>query len=418
MNEVNTLIIGSGVSGLTFAANSNNDYIIVEKEATPGGLCRTFYQDGFVWDYAGHFFHFAHPEIKAMFENAVKPKDMVKCVKNTNINYKGMSIDYPFQMNIHELPKDEFIDCLYDLFHRDEKKEYSSFEDMLYGKFGKSITEKFLKPYNEKLYACDLNELDVDAMGRFFPYANPMQIIDNMKGGGVKTYNSQFDYPKKGAQYFVDILLDKIEQKKVIYNSVVEHIDPNNKMAIVNGVKWHYKYLINTSPLNGFLKLFPDSCYKDISNVLHCNKVLVFNLGFDKPSIDDSVHWTYIPMKDVNFYRVGYYNNILGSDRLSMYVEIGFKEDANIDVEAQLRKTVSNLKKLGIISNHKLVAYNSLVINPGYVHITKKSIEKVNSLISSLEKYNIYTIGRYGKWTYCSIEDCMLDAMKLAQSLN
>lgn len=39
---------------------------------------------------------------------------------------------------------------------------------MLYGKFGKSIVEKFLKPYNEKLYAVDLTKLDVDAMGRFF----------------------------------------------------------------------------------------------------------------------------------------------------------------------------------------------------------------------------------------------------------
>ena len=40
------------------------------------------------------------------------------------------------------------------------------------GKFGKSITEMFLKPYNEKLYACDLTKLDKDAMGRFFPYAD------------------------------------------------------------------------------------------------------------------------------------------------------------------------------------------------------------------------------------------------------
>ena len=64
--------------------------------------------------------------------------------------------------------KEEFIDCLYDLFHKEEKEDYDSFLDMLYGKFGKSIVEKFLKPYNEKLYAVDLKTLDKDAMGRFF----------------------------------------------------------------------------------------------------------------------------------------------------------------------------------------------------------------------------------------------------------
>ena len=51
---------------------------------------------------------------------------------------------------------------------------------MLYGKFGKGIVEKFLKPYNEKLYAIDLTELDVDAMGRFFPYADKEAIIKNI----------------------------------------------------------------------------------------------------------------------------------------------------------------------------------------------------------------------------------------------
>ena len=52
---------------------------------------------------------------------------------------------------------------------------------MLYTKFAKSIAEKFLIPYNEKLYACDLDDLDEDAMGRFFPYANKEEIIKNFK---------------------------------------------------------------------------------------------------------------------------------------------------------------------------------------------------------------------------------------------
>ena len=56
---------------MTCAMNLKNDYLIVEKEDRPGGLCKTFYQDGFVWDYAGHFFHFVTPEIKAFFEQKI-----------------------------------------------------------------------------------------------------------------------------------------------------------------------------------------------------------------------------------------------------------------------------------------------------------------------------------------------------------
>lgn len=413
MKKIDTLIIGAGISGLTYAAFTNEDYLIVEKESQAGGLCKTFYQDGYVWDYAGHFFHFANAEIRGLFEEKVKKDDMVICNKNTNINYNGELIDYPFQMNIHQLPKDEFIDCLYDLFHRNEKESYASFEDMLYGKFGKSITEKFLKPYNEKLYACDLNELDTNAMGRFFPYANPKQIINNMKQNNAQTYNSTFDYPKQGAQYFINIILERIPKEKIMLESKLEGVDIKSKIAVVNGEEIHYKKLINTMPLNHFVELLPDRM--NIARKLSCNKVLVFNLGFDRPAVDSDIHWTYVPMKDVNFYRFGFYNNILGTEKLSMYIEIGYKETDEIDEREQLELTIANLKKLGVISDHNLASYNSVIIDPGYVHITETSIEAVEQLRNELKTYNIYTIGRYGKWTYCSIEDCMIDAIELSK---
>ena len=81
MREIDTLIIGAGVSGLTYAAYSSEEYLIIEKEDTPGGLCRTFYNGEYVWDYAGHFFHFANQGIKNAFEKEIKPDDMVKCTK-------------------------------------------------------------------------------------------------------------------------------------------------------------------------------------------------------------------------------------------------------------------------------------------------------------------------------------------------
>lgn len=414
VKNVHTLIIGAGISGLTYAACTKDDYVIVEKEDRPGGLCKTFYQDGFVWDYAGHFFHFATPEIRTFFEQKISATDMVKCVKDTNINYNGTSVNYPFQMNIHQLPKDEFIDCLYDLFHRAEKNKYENFEDMLYGKFGKSITEKFLKPYNEKLYACDLNELDTDAMGRFFPYANPEQIIDNMKNHSVQTYNSTFDYPLQGAQFFIDLILAQIDKERLLLNAKVSSIDLDKKMVLVNGDIIKYEVLINTIPVNHFVKILSNGMKNNLKNVFSCNKVLIFNLGFDKQAENTSTHWTYFPMKDCNFYRAGYYSNILGTDRLSMYIEIGYRENDIIDVDEQLKVTLENLRKLRIISDHNLIAYNSLVINPGYVHITEQSIREVEKLKKELKQYDVYTIGRYGKWTYCSIEDCIIDAMRLA----
>ena len=122
--NVKYLIIGAGISGLTFANYADGDYLIVEKEDEVGGYCRTIKEKDYVWDYAGHFFHFSTDEFKKRFIDSVDEDEIIYKDKNTKIIYKGELVDYPFQTNIHQLEKSEFIDCLYDLFHKEEKEEY------------------------------------------------------------------------------------------------------------------------------------------------------------------------------------------------------------------------------------------------------------------------------------------------------
>lgn len=417
--NVKYLIIGAGISGLTFANFIKDDYLIIEKENEVGGYCRTIKKSEYLWDYAGHFFHFKTDEMKKLFEDLMKDEELIFQEKNTKIYYGDRLIDYPFQMNIHQLPQQEFIDCLYDLYNKNEKENYESFLDMLYGKFGKSIVEKFLKPYNEKLYACDLNNLDKDAMGRFFPYANLNQIINNMKEENNNSYNNTFLYPKNGAGSFLNKLYENLDKEKVELMNEIKKIDLKNKTVITkNDEVINYQYLINTSPLNNLLELI-DNTEKLRENISY-NKVLVFNLGFEKKS-NFKEHWIYFPQKDINFYRVGFYDNILMSDKLSMYIEIGYEKKSKIsedDIKKQLNLTLQNLKKVGIVEDdNKLVDYSTIVMNPAYVHINSETNKEIKEFEKYLNDNSVYTIGRYGAWTYCSMEDCMISAKELAEKL-
>lgn len=419
MKETKYLILGAGISGLTFA-NYADDYIIVEKDNKAGGFCRTTRRNGYVWDYAGHFFHFKTKEFKEKFIDSLDKDDFVTQDKKTFIYYKNKLIDYPFQMNIHELEKEEFIDCLYDLFNKEEKEEYDNFLDMLYGKFGKSITEKFLKPYNEKLYAVDLTKLDKDAMGRFFPYADKEAIIKNMKASNDKSYNNTFLYPKKGAETIIDILLKEIDPERLLLNTTIESVDLNKRIAkLSNGDEIKFEYLINSIPFNKFLNLFGNKVYDDLANNLSYNKILVFNLGFNKKSKYNNHHWLYIPDKEINFYRCGFYDNILETDKLSMYIEIGYSKNEDIsDIDNQLKLTLENLKKMDIIDDSfELVDYESIIMDPAYVHIDTENEKNIGTIKKELNDNNVFTIGRYGGWTYCSMEDCMLEAKTLYEEI-
>ncbi len=419
--KVKNLIIGAGISGLT-AANYLDDYLIIEKENNVGGYCSTHYVKDYVWDYAGHFFHFQTKEFKEKFIESLNKDEFVTQEKKTYIYFDNELIDYPFQTNIHQLSKDKFIDCLYDLFNKEEKENYDNFLDMLYGKFGKSITEMFLKPYNEKLYACDLTKLDKEAMGRFFPYADINAIINNMKKNKNNSYNNTFLYPKKGAQVIINILMQKMKKEKILLNTRVISINEKKKEAkLSNDEIINYDNLINTVPFNQFLKLFSNKEYEELSQKLTYNKVLVFNLGFNKKSKYNKQHWIYIADKKINFYRIGFYDNILNSKKLSMYIEIGYEKEAKIDekeIKKQLELTLENLKKMGIIDDtFKLNAYESIIMNPAYVHIDSTYEKQVRKIINKLQLNDIYSIGRYGGWTYCSMEDCMVESKNLISKL-
>lgn len=418
MTQVKYLIIGAGISGLTAANYLKKDYLLIEKENEPGGYCRTIHRGDYVWDYAGHFFHFKTDEFRRLFHENIPEQDIISQTKRTKILYKGQLVDYPFQTNIHQLEKQEFIDCLYDLFQRKEKTEYSDFLDMLYGKFGKSIVEKFLKPYNEKLYACDLHQLDKDAMGRFFPYADIPQIIANMKREQDSSYNSTFLYPRNGAGSFLDVLYRRLDSTKVRLGCTLTRVDAERKLAYTDGgEEISFEYLINTAPLNQFLAMLGTDAALELNGRLSYNKVLVFNLGFSKKSAFKE-HWIYVPDKDVNYYRIGFYDNILSTDKLSMYVEIGYPKDAAVDTEQQLALTLENLKRCGIVTeDNSLIASSTILMDPAYVHIRRDTEAAIAEMKRSLAVSGIHTIGRYGGWTYCSMEDCMLEAKELVQAL-
>lgn len=423
MESVRTLIVGAGISGLaTAAALNHEDYLVLERDEEIGGYCKTIRKDGFVWDYSGHFFHFKHPEIEAWLRERM-PEQRIRVVeKKSFIAYKGKYIDFPFQKNIHQLPQDEFIDCLYDLYFARVPKELAlesqepaaptSFRDMLYARFGRSIAEKFLIPYNEKLYACDLGTLDEDAMGRFFPHANLTDVIRNMKVPDNASYNSTFTYPEGGAIEYVKAIASAVRPEAIATGEALVEIDLQRKVARTNEREIRFQKLVSSAP---FPKLLQLARIPHEASDYSWNKVLVFNLGFDRKGPRD-VHWVYYPNKERVFYRIGFYDNIFDTERMSLYVEIGFAKDAHVDVEAMRARVLEDLRREGVVTDHQLVAHHSVVMDPAYVHVTRRSMSEYARISSMLREQGVYSIGRYGGWTYCSIEDNIVEARGLVAS--
>ncbi len=436
MESVRTLIVGAGVTGLATAAALSSagdaDYLVLEADREIGGWCKTVKNDGFVWDYSGHFFHFKHPEIEKWLVERMPGQNIRVVQKKSFIAYKGRLIDFPFQKNIHQLPQDEFIDCLHDVYFArssDVKANQgnpgpppANFKEMLSARFGRSICEKFLYPYNEKLYACDLATLDVDAMGRFFPYADLTDIVRNMKAPDNASYNATFTYPEGGAIEYVRAVASAVRPDAVSLGEALVAVDLARKVARTRSAphtgkaaerEIRFERLVSSIPFPALVRLAGLSS-PESDGAWTWNKVLVFNFGFDGKGQKD-VHWAYYPSRDTSFYRVGWYDNIFDTDRLSLYVEVGFPSGAAIDVPAARARVLADLEREGVVRGQMLVAEHSVVLDPAYVHVTKRSLVEHKRLAAALEKHAVWSLGRYGRWTYCAIEDNIVEARELVQ---
>lgn len=415
MKKIEYLIVGGGISGLSFAARLPNgaEYLIVEAEDELGGYCRTVKREGFTWDYSGHFFHFRRPEIEAYLRERMEGEEILSVARKSAIHYGDRLIDFPFQKNIHQLPKTEFIEALHDLYFREENEE-ASFYEMLISRFGKAIAEKFLIPYNEKLYATDLRKLDRDAMGRFFPHADIDEIIRNFKQPDDGGYNQTFTYPRGGAVRYIDAMARDLDRSSILLGERIIAIDLDEKIARTPTRAFKFERLISSMPLD---RLYEIASIPFNSDLYQANEVEVFNLGFDRKG-PEGIHWIYYPDPAHLFYRVGFYDNIFGDARMSLYVEIGRQRGTTPeDSQPILERVLNDLSKVGIVQDHRLIAHHRVVLSPAYVHINAAVIKDIAEKRKALEARGIHSIGRYGAWTYCSIEDNIIEAFELAERI-
>ncbi|MBI1946484.1 MAG: FAD-dependent oxidoreductase [Deltaproteobacteria bacterium] len=435
MEQFDFVVVGAGVSGLSFAnwareeasrlGRASPTILVVEREREPGGYCRTVKRHGFTWDFAGHFFHFRHADIeawlRARMSGAVRTVERSARVRTAPVpGSQAVEVDYPFQRHLQQLDQIGFIACLADLYQASKHTEATppaSFKEMLTRRFGAAMCERFLTPYNEKLYACDLDTLEVDAMGRFFPHASLDEVLAGLTtpAGERAGYNATFQYPEGGAAEFVRALVRDLPERTLALDEQVQHIDLERRVVTTSQRKIRYGQLVTSAPLPATLT----ACGLEHDQAAFTsNRVLVFNLGFDKKGRKD-VHWIYVADPARIFYRVGFYDNIVPASRMSLYVEVGLPAGSERpDVGVLQQRVLADLAAEGIVQpGQKLVAHHHVVMNPAYVHLTARSVAEAARARADLERHGVYSVGRYGGWTYCAIEDNLVETRALAARL-
>lgn len=426
------VILGAGLTGLSTAyhleRNNFFDFKVFEKESTLGGLCRSVEEQGFTFDYTGHLLHSNNPYFTQFLTDVVGLDNLATIKRRSFIYSHDTYTPFPFQVNLYGLPTEVIIECIEGFINRSQtKKTPRTFYEWALRKFGSGLTKYFFLPYQEKIFAYDIKKISASWTGRFVPDTSLEAILRGSLSAPQEQdigYNANFFYPKKGGiNFWVDKLAQQIKTPiKTEYT--VEQVDLANKIVtFTNGDFEQFDTLINTLPLDVFLKMLKEpssSSLKAAHKKLLCNSVINFNLGINRPDLSDK-HWVYLPEKQFVPYRLGFYHNfsqtMVPENCSSMYGEIAFLKTPQTSPGTLTREAILQMQQLLNFSDEEILVKKVMQISHAYVIFDFWREKNLLSLHQTLASYNIHSIGRYGAWKYASMQESLLDGKELADQL-
>src|SRR5690349_9485208 len=115
---MNVGILGGGISGLTLQRFLKHPSLVLEKDSVPGGLCRTFWKDGFGYDIGGHILFTKHKNVHDLVTELLGD-NINHCRRLNKILIKGRYVKYPFENDLAALEPMDRYHCLIDYLKND-----------------------------------------------------------------------------------------------------------------------------------------------------------------------------------------------------------------------------------------------------------------------------------------------------------
>lgn len=413
---MNIAVLGAGVSGLTIAKllqEKGHKITVYEKEETAGGLARTRFTNGYLYDpYGGHIFNSKHKEVVDWVFSILPKEKWQYTERNAKIYFNGNYVSYPFELSLCELDTDSAVDCVHDFILSQNGDAPDNFRDWLTWNFGEAIANYYMIPYNEKIWAYPLEDMETKWMQGKMPLPTKKEMIKSMLLKNPKERkmpHSTFYYPIDGGiQTMVDAIADGLD---IRYSFSIQRIEKNaDNKWIING-REDYDMIISTIPLPElpYVMKLPGKIVSHINDLKFNSLTTIL---FSCPKTD--ITWLYIPSHKYRSHRVGYQSTLtphyspdnnsgLGALEIigdSFDIDDGFADRTDI-----LPRELAFNKVL----DHEFTKYAYVIHDRNY----RKNTEAIKEYFSTDKSFRL--LGRWGTWNYNNMDMCMLDAMKLAE---
>lgn len=417
---MNVGIIGGGLSGISLQSYLNCDSVVLEKENHIGGLCSTYEKNGFKYDIGGHALFSKNNEVMNEFKSILS-ENFHYCLRKNDILLDSIYTKYPFENGLSSLPKDEIAKCLID-FIKNQRTNFSNFKEWIYYTFGDGISDKYLIPYNEKIWKTSLENINTDWVHRI-PKPPVEDIIKSAIGINTEGYTHQlnFGYPIDGGiQSLVNSFQNKKSNIKTGFN--IREISFNKKgyKIISDDSSLIFDKLVIAAPLIEIMPLIKGIPYDIIKavNDLKFNTIKIIMIGVNNDSLMQK-SCTFIPNNNILPHRIcfmGYFSKLnVPENKSSLIAEITTNNNCSINDEFFIEKTIDDLNKISIINKNEISEVDIKTHKYGYVIPDHNYRENINKIIAYSKSIGIYLLGRFGQHEYINMDEVILRSKQLSK---
>lgn len=419
-------ILGGGLSGVALQSFLKQDSEILEKEERVGGLCRTFNKDGFLYDVGGHIL-FSKDQSIMDFVKTTLGENINACKRKNDIFFKDRFVKYPFENGLGALDKEDIYDCLIGYLQNNHPKP-SNFMEWVYYTFGSGIAEKYLVPYNKKIWKTPLDKMSLEWVERV-PKPPVEDIVKSALGFETEGYVHQlyFYYPQNGGIEGLIKALVK-ESAKITTGYEVEKIRKKDDGWVVSNGREerYYDKLVLTVPVKEAVKYLDNvpETVLEASEALRHNSVRVVLIGVNNESLFDKSA-IYIPSTDITPHRVcymGYFSkNNVPSGKSSLMAEITTHkghELYDMSDSGLIQKVVDDMQKAGFIKAQDVTATDIKNLEYGYVVYDVDYHKNVKIVKDYFAGIGLELHGRFAEFDYINMDEVLRRSIKLADKLN
>ncbi|MFQ5827702.1 MAG: protoporphyrinogen/coproporphyrinogen oxidase [Candidatus Methylomirabilia bacterium] len=425
---MNVGILGGGLAGLTVAAHLKHECEVLEQEARCGGHCRSVQEKGFTFDAGGPHIIFSRNQEMVDYMVSLLGGNVRRGRRNNKIFYKGRYVKYPFENGLYDLDPQDRFECLYH-YLRNDFPPPSNFKEWMYHTFGKGLTEKYLLPYNEKLWKAPAAEMAFDWVEGRVPKPPLEDVIKAAVGVETEGYAHQlhFHYPTIGG---IESLPRALEERarKITTGFTTRHISRRRNRWLVGDGSQEREFdrLVVTIPIQA-LATAVEGVPRDVvaaAQALRHNAVFNVALGVSGTTPPDYTA-VYIPDPEMATHRISFPHVFSPSNVPAGSSMVVAEITANpgdgiwaLSDDAVVARVTDDLDGIGVIREADV--WYAKVVRSEYGYVVqdsnyRKNLERAKSYFEAL---GIMLCGRLAEFEYINMDVCIQRGIERARQLN